>query len=76
MAARILSQVGPRHAAVAWLYALLLGFGLVYLCEHYVVDLLAGTALVAFVRSGERLAEPAALAVSRGVQRLERIANG
>jgi membrane-associated phospholipid phosphatase len=45
MAARILSQVGPRHAALGWLYALLLGFGLVYLGEHYVIDLMAGLAL-------------------------------
>src|SRR5687768_7196491 len=40
MAARILSQVGRGHAAAGWLYALLLGFGLVYLGEHYVVDLI------------------------------------
>ena len=45
MAARILSQVGPGHAALGWVYALTLGFGLVYLGEHYVVDLLAGLAL-------------------------------
>ena len=31
MAARLLSQVGPRHAAAGWVYALTLGFGLVYL---------------------------------------------
>jgi membrane-associated phospholipid phosphatase len=52
-----------------------LGFALVYLGEHYVVDLLAGLGLVAAVRFGEPLAEPLALAVSAGVQRLERIAN-
>ena len=45
MAARILSQVGRKHAALGWTYALALGFGLVYLGEHYVVDLLAGLAL-------------------------------
>ena len=42
MAARILSQVGPGQAALGWVYALTLGFGLVYLGEHYVVDLLGG----------------------------------
>ena len=42
MAARLLSQVGPGHAAAGWAYALSLGFGLVYLGEHYVMDLLAG----------------------------------
>ena len=45
MAARLLSQIGPGHGAVGWTYALTLGFGLVYLGEHYVVDLLAGLAL-------------------------------
>ncbi len=45
MAARILSQVGRGHAAAGWAYALTLGFGLVYLGEHYVIDLLAGLAL-------------------------------
>ena len=44
MAARILSQVGPGQAALGWAYALTLGFGLVYLGEHYVIDLLAGLA--------------------------------
>ena len=38
------------------------------------VDLLAGVALVAVVRWGEDAVEPLAQAVSRGLQRLERIA--
>ena len=45
MAARVLSTVGKGQAAVGWTYALTLGFGLVYLGEHYVVDLAAGLAL-------------------------------
>jgi membrane-associated phospholipid phosphatase len=45
MAARVLSTVGRGPAAIGWAYALTLGFGLVYLGEHYVVDLLAGLAL-------------------------------
>ena len=53
----------------------MLGFALVYLGEHYVVDLLAGAAIVIAVRRGERYVEPVAQAVSRGLQRLERIAN-
>ena len=46
-------------------YALTLGFALVYLGEHYVIDLVAGAALVALVRRGEPLAEPLALADQR-----------
>ena len=45
MAARVLSTVGRGPAALGWTYALTLGFGLVYLGEHYVVDLIAGGAL-------------------------------
>jgi membrane-associated phospholipid phosphatase len=45
MAARVLSGVGRRQGALGWTYALTLGFGLVYLGEHYVTDLAAGFAL-------------------------------
>lgn len=76
MAAILLAESGPLRGAAGWAYAGTLGFALVYLGEHYVIDLLAGLVLVAIVRSGEPLAEPYALAVSRGLQRLERIANG
>jgi membrane-associated phospholipid phosphatase len=45
MSARLLSTVGRGPAALGWAYALTLGFGLIYLGEHYLVDLLAGFAL-------------------------------
>jgi len=76
MAAISLSEAGRAEGAVGWSYALTLGFALVYLGEHYVTDLLAGAGLVATVRRGEPLAEPAVLAVNRGLRRLERLANG
>ena len=76
MAAISLSEAGRVEGAVGWAYALTLGFGLVYLGEHYVTDLLAGAGLVATVRRGEPLAEPAVLAVNRGLRRLERLASG
>jgi membrane-associated phospholipid phosphatase len=75
-AAFLLAESGRVPGILGWSYALTLGFALVYLCEHYVVDLVAGASLVAAVRGGERAVEPAALAVSRAVQRLERMANG
>jgi membrane-associated phospholipid phosphatase len=74
LAAILLSESSRAAGAVGWTYAGVLGFALVYLGEHYVVDLLAGLALVAAVRVGEPLAEPLALAVSRAVQGLERAA--
>jgi membrane-associated phospholipid phosphatase len=76
MAAISLSEAGRVEGALGWSYALSLGFALVYLGEHYVTDLLAGAGLVALVRRGEPLAEPAVLAVNSGLRRLERLANG
>ena len=76
MAAISLSEAGRAEGAVGWTYALTLGFALVYLGEHYVTDLLAGAGLVATVRRGEPLAEPAVHAVNRGLRGLERLASG
>jgi membrane-associated phospholipid phosphatase len=75
MAALLLAETGPAEGALGWTYVGALGFALVYLGEHYVIDLLAGAAIVIAVRRGERYVEPVAQAVSRGLQRLERIAN-
>jgi membrane-associated phospholipid phosphatase len=74
MAALLLSEMGIREGIAGWTYAGALGFALVYLGEHYVVDLLAGATLVFAIRRGERYAEPLAKAVSGLLQRLERIA--
>jgi membrane-associated phospholipid phosphatase len=75
-AALSLSEAGKVEGALGWSYALTLGFALVYLGEHYVTDLAAGALLVAAVRKGEPLAEPAVRAVNGTLQRLERIASG
>lgn len=74
MAAILLTEAGPIEGAIGWAYAGTLGFALVYLGEHYVIDLVAGAALVAAIRWGEPLVEPLAQLVSRGLQRLEEIA--
>jgi hypothetical protein len=71
MAARMLRETGPMAGAVGWAYAGTLGLALVYLGEHYVVDLAAGLALTEIVRRGAPAAAPAARALSRGVQALE-----
>lgn len=72
MAAHLLTEAGPVEGAVGWTYALTLGFALVYLGEHYLVDLLAGTALAEGVRLAAPAASPALLRVGRAVQALER----
>jgi membrane-associated phospholipid phosphatase len=71
MAARLLSQVGRRHGALGWVYALSLGFGLVYLGEHYVVDLVAGLALAEGIWRLAPRVEPVARLVAGAVHRLE-----
>jgi membrane-associated phospholipid phosphatase len=71
MAAHVLSDVGTVPGAVGWTYAALLGFALVYLGEHYVVDLIAGAALAEGVRRLEPAGRPVARAVAGLVRRLE-----
>ena len=66
----------PPEGFVGWSYALTLGLALVYLGEHYLVDLLAGVALTEGVRKAAPRLAPAAQVVSRAVQRLEAAAQG
>ena len=51
MGAHLLSEVGPVPGAVGWAYAGTLGLALVYLGEHYLVDLLAGAVLSETIRA-------------------------
>jgi len=71
MAAHLLSDVGRVEGAIGWAYASTLGFALVYLGEHYVVDLLAGLALTETVRRHGHRAAPLLQAAGRTLQRLE-----
>ena len=71
MAARILSEVGRTPGALGWAYAIALGFGLIYLGEHYVLDLIAGYAVADAVRRAAHPALPFVVAAGCRVQRLE-----
>jgi len=71
MAALLLAEVGPVEGAVGWAYAITLGFALVHLGEHYVVDLLAGGALTLAVRRAEPRFGPLLARASRAVAALE-----
>jgi membrane-associated phospholipid phosphatase len=75
MAALLLAEVGPVAGAVGFGYAATLGFALVYLGEHYAVDLLGGVALALAVRRLEPRAGPALLRAGRAVARLEELAH-
>jgi hypothetical protein len=74
MAAHLLREAGPIPGAVGWTYAITLGFALVYLGEHYVVDLIAGATLTEAIRRAAPHAAPAARALGAALQRLERAA--
>jgi PAP2 superfamily len=76
MAAQLLTETGPVAGAVGWAYASTLGFALVYLGEHYAVDLLAGAALTAAVRRIGPRAGPALERCGRAVAELEAMAHG
>jgi membrane-associated phospholipid phosphatase len=75
MAALLLAEVGPLAGALGFSYAITLGFALVYLGEHYVIDLLAGAALTGAVRRLAPRAEPLAGRVARAVGALGTIAH-
>jgi membrane-associated phospholipid phosphatase len=75
MAALLLAETGPTAGALGFSYALTLGFALVYLGEHYVVDLLGGAALtLAVYRLGPR-AGPLIARAGRAVAALEAMAH-
>jgi PAP2 superfamily len=75
MAALLLAEVGPVAGAVGFAYAATLGFALVYLGEHYVIDLIAGAALTGAIRRLEPLARPGLARFGRAVGALEGIAH-
>jgi len=75
MAALLLAESGPVAGLVGGGYAALLGFSLVYLGEHYVVDLLGGLALTLTVRRLEPLARGPVSALGRAIECLGRFAN-
>jgi membrane-associated phospholipid phosphatase len=58
MTAMCLAEMERRVAAAGWLYVAAVGFAVVYLGEHYVIDLIAALALAAAVRWAEPAVRP------------------
>ena len=75
MAALLLAQEGPLAGGLGAAYAATLGFALVYLGEHYAVDLLAGAALTGAVRRFGPRAGPALERFGRAIAALEAMAH-
>jgi membrane-associated phospholipid phosphatase len=71
MAAQLLSEAGPVVGALGWGYTATLGFALVYLGEHYVVDLIAGAALTTAIRRAAPRVAPALGRFARIVAAIE-----
>jgi membrane-associated phospholipid phosphatase len=70
-AAHVLTDSRAAVAPLAWMYAATLGVALVYLGEHYVVDLAAGLALAEGVRRATPAVRPVVQGVSSAVRALE-----
>jgi hypothetical protein len=70
MSAHLLSEVGPVPGAVGWTYAGALGLALVYLGEHYLVDLIGGAALTEAIRLGAPRAGPLGRRLGSGLETL------
>ena len=70
-AAHVLSETGGAAGMLGWAYTGLLGTALVYLGEHYVVDLMVGLGLAEGVRAGAPRLTPAARRFSGLVQTIE-----
>jgi membrane-associated phospholipid phosphatase len=74
MGARLLSEeVGPVAGALGWTYTALLGLALVYLGEHYAVDLVGGAVLAEAVRRGAPRATPLAQRVAGALNAIHRL---
>jgi hypothetical protein len=71
MGAHLLSEVGPVAGTLGWTYAALLGVALVYLGEHYAIDLIAGAALTETIRASSGPVAPLVRGLSAGLQALE-----
>jgi membrane-associated phospholipid phosphatase len=68
--AMALSEVSVLYGAMGWTYVALAGFSVVYLGEHYLVDVIVGLAVAEAVRRGEPLASPLVRRVALNLERL------
>jgi len=63
-----LAEVSPLYGALGWSYVAAASFAVVYLGEHYVLDVVVGLLIAEAVRRAEPLAAPFVRAVARAVE--------
>jgi membrane-associated phospholipid phosphatase len=68
--AMALSEVCVEYGVFGWSYVVLASFAVVYLGEHYLIDVLAGLAVAEAVRWAEPLISPFARQLARALERI------
>ncbi len=68
--AMALSEVSVVYGTLAWTYVVLASFSVVYLGEHYIVDVIAGFAVAEAMRLAEPLVSPLVRRVAQDLERL------
>jgi membrane-associated phospholipid phosphatase len=68
MTAMALSEISLAHGVVGWAYTAGAAFAVIYLGEHYLMDVLAGLAVAEIVRQAEPLAAPVVRAVAYALE--------
>ncbi len=68
--AMALAEVNVVYGVLGWTYVALASFSVVYLGEHYLIDVLAGLAVAEVVRLGEPLVIPLVRRLAQDLERL------
>jgi membrane-associated phospholipid phosphatase len=68
--AMALSEISVGYGVLGWSYVVLASFAVVYLGEHYLIDVLVGLAVAEAVRRAEPLLSPFARRVARVLKRI------
>jgi membrane-associated phospholipid phosphatase len=63
-----LAEVGPVYGAIGWTYVAAATFAVVYLGEHYLIDVLVGLGVAEFVRLCEPHVAPLVRAVAHALE--------
>lgn len=65
-----LSEVGTIYGVAGWTYAALASFSVVYLGEHYLIDVIVGLAIAETVRLAEPVVNPFVRLLARHLERI------